>query len=184
MPPLKGPGHSIFSPCLLPAPAAVSATPRGPCPRKASHSPQPSVKYRSAGVCVRVSAKLPPAGGLGASTHWYFSILLLAASVGAVCRAEAKKRPVTWPTLLRQEPPLQQQHLLQPHSHLYFHFSLPARQGREGSQQAGRDGDVNCMGRGRNLAAPGQTQHFAHLCGFQPLHQSLTPPVPGYHSRT
>lgn len=47
-----------------------------------------------------------------------------------------------------------------PHSHVCFHFSLPALQAREGSQQAGGDGDVNCMGRGRNLAVPGQTQHF------------------------
>lgn len=151
----------------------MSVTPRGPCPLKASRSPQPHVKYHSTGVCVRGVCKAPPGRRRRRAGSEHSLVLfhppprrLLAASVGAVCRAEAKKCPVTWQTLLCQEPPLrqqqqqQQQCFPQPHSHLYFHFSLPARPGREGSQQAGGDGDVNCMGRGRNLAAPGQTQHF------------------------
>lgn len=145
-------------------PLQGSVTPRGPCPLKAPQSPQPRVKYHSRGVCVcRVSAELPPGGGggLGVNTHRYFSILLLQGCWLPRWELFAGLKPRSARDVAN--PPVPETTFWErflPHSHLCFHFSLPALQGREGSQQAGGDGDVNCTGRGRNLAVPGQTQHF------------------------
>lgn len=129
MPPLKGPGHLVLSALCSPH---SHHNVGGPCPPKASRCPHPHVKYRSRAVCVQGVCTSPP-GRRAGSTHWYFSILLLAGCWLPQWELFGGLKPrsvLTWPTLLCQEPPLRQQqrHFLQPHSHLYFHFSLPAGQ--------------------------------------------------------
>lgn len=135
---------------------------RDGCPTQGSSVPKSTAWCVCVCVCTVHACEHGACRRRAACTHRYFSILpeALPAGVGAVCRAEEKKRPMKWPALLCLKPPLQQQRFPRSHSHLWFHFSLPARPGRKGSQQAGGDGDVNCKGRGRNLAAPGQSQHI------------------------
>lgn len=155
---LQGPGHVFPVLSLLPLQGSVTSG-STTVPTALCQIPQQGF------VCVfGVSAGLPTAGaGLGASTPGYFSILLLLLTGCWLPRWElfvglkpSSARDVANPPV--PETTFSERFL--PHSHLCFHFPLPALQGREGSQQAGGDGDVNCMGRGRNLAVPGQTQHF------------------------
>lgn len=128
-------------------------------------------------MCVQGVWELPAGGGgLGASTPRYFSILLFSILLFSILILAGCWLP-RWelfvglkPRSARDmaNPPVPETTFSKrflPHSHLCFHFSLPALLGREGSQKPGEDGDVNCMGRGRNLAVPGQTQHgLAAIC--------------------
>jgi len=180
-------------PWALPTPTAASATLQGPCPPKASRSPQPRVKYRSRGACVWGVCEAPPGRGLGASTRWYFSILLL-----AICWLPQwelfvglKPRSVPW----RGQPSFARNHLCSSSSifsiliviFIFISVSQLGRVGKAASKPVGWRCQLH--GERQEFSSPWAKPAllrgwlpFAHLCGFQPLHQSLTPPVPGYHS--